>query len=145
MDRRNGCGYRKQGYVISLLVRSRRNIVKRLALGERPHALTSRARTDGCREPVRSQCVRIIWPYGVRIVMPILDHDSKFDVDVIAFLKVTGLEPKRTGLRAPAPHPRLNKQRWNRERAEATAPLSEAWAARRCRSPLLIRFSKSEP
>ena len=75
----------------------------------------------------------------------ILDHDSKFDVDVIAFLKVTGLEPKRTGLRAPAPHPRLNKQRRNRERAEATAPLSEAWAARRCRSPLLIRFSKSEP
>jgi len=31
----------------------------------------------------------------------IFDHDSKFDVDVIAFLKSTGLEPKRTGLQAP--------------------------------------------
>ena len=126
-------------------MRSRRNIVKRLALGERPHALTKPGQ-DGWLPRARAFSVRsdnlaIRGPYRHAI----LDHDSKFDVDVIAFLKVTGLEPKRTGLRAPAPHPRLNKQRRNRERAEATAPLSEAWAARRCRSPLLIRFSKSEP
>jgi len=31
----------------------------------------------------------------------ILDHDSKFDRDVIAFLKATGLEPKRTSIQAP--------------------------------------------
>jgi len=31
----------------------------------------------------------------------ILDHDSKFDADVIAFLKATGLRPKRTSVRAP--------------------------------------------
>ena len=31
----------------------------------------------------------------------ILDRDSKFDADVIAFLKATGLKPKRTSLRAP--------------------------------------------
>jgi putative transposase len=31
----------------------------------------------------------------------ILDHDSKFDADVIAFLKATGLEPKRTSVEAP--------------------------------------------
>jgi putative transposase len=31
----------------------------------------------------------------------ILDHDSKFDADVIAFLKATGLEPKRTSVQAP--------------------------------------------
>jgi len=31
----------------------------------------------------------------------ILDHESKFAADVIAFLKATGLEPKRTGLQAP--------------------------------------------
>jgi len=31
----------------------------------------------------------------------ILDHDSKFDEDVIAFLKATGLRPKRTSVQAP--------------------------------------------
>jgi putative transposase len=31
----------------------------------------------------------------------ILDHDSKFDADVIAFLSATGLKPKRTSLQAP--------------------------------------------
>jgi putative transposase len=31
----------------------------------------------------------------------ILDRDSKFDADVVAFLKATGLKPKRTSVRAP--------------------------------------------
>jgi len=31
----------------------------------------------------------------------ILDHDSKFAADVIAFLKATGLKPKRTSVQAP--------------------------------------------
>jgi putative transposase len=31
----------------------------------------------------------------------IFDHDSKFDPEVIAFLKVTGLKPKRTSVQAP--------------------------------------------
>jgi transposase InsO family protein len=31
----------------------------------------------------------------------IFDHDSKFDADVIAFLKATGLSPKRTSVQAP--------------------------------------------
>jgi hypothetical protein len=31
----------------------------------------------------------------------ILDHDSKFDADVIAFLKATGLRPKRMSVQAP--------------------------------------------
>ena len=31
----------------------------------------------------------------------ILDHDSTFDAEVIAFLKATGLKPKRTSVRAP--------------------------------------------
>ena len=31
----------------------------------------------------------------------ILDRDSKFDADVIAFLKASGLKPKRTSVRAP--------------------------------------------
>jgi putative transposase len=31
----------------------------------------------------------------------ILDHDSKFDADVIAFLKATALAPKRTSVQAP--------------------------------------------
>lgn len=32
---------------------------------------------------------------------PILDHDSIFNVDVIGFLKATGLKPKRTSIQAP--------------------------------------------
>jgi transposase InsO family protein len=31
----------------------------------------------------------------------ILDRDGKFDTDVIAFLKATGLKPKRTSVQAP--------------------------------------------
>lgn len=31
----------------------------------------------------------------------ILDHDSRFDADVIRFLKATGLTPKRTSIQAP--------------------------------------------
>ena len=31
----------------------------------------------------------------------ILDRDSKFDDEVITFLKATGLQPKRTSVRAP--------------------------------------------
>ena len=31
----------------------------------------------------------------------ILDHDAIFNVDVIAFLKATGFEPKRTSIQAP--------------------------------------------
>jgi putative transposase len=31
----------------------------------------------------------------------IFDHDSKFDADLIAFLKATGLKPKRTNVQAP--------------------------------------------
>jgi putative transposase len=31
----------------------------------------------------------------------LLDHDTKFDDEVIAFLKSTGLKPKRTGVQAP--------------------------------------------
>ena len=31
----------------------------------------------------------------------ILDHDSKFNADVITFLKATGLQPKRTSVQAP--------------------------------------------
>src|SRR5215813_4310068 len=31
----------------------------------------------------------------------ILDRDSKFDADVITFLKATGLKPKRTSIQSP--------------------------------------------
>ena len=36
-------------------------------------------------------------PYGYAI----LDRDSKFDEEVITFLKATGLKPKRTSVEAP--------------------------------------------
>jgi hypothetical protein len=31
----------------------------------------------------------------------LLDHDSTFDGNVTGFLKATGLDPTRTGIRAP--------------------------------------------
>jgi putative transposase len=31
----------------------------------------------------------------------IIDHDSKFNADVITFLKATGLQPKRTSVKVP--------------------------------------------
>ena len=31
----------------------------------------------------------------------ILDRDSKFDAEVISFLKATGLKPKRTSIQSP--------------------------------------------
>jgi transposase InsO family protein len=31
----------------------------------------------------------------------ILDHDSKFDAEVITFLKATGLKPKQTSIQSP--------------------------------------------
>ncbi len=31
----------------------------------------------------------------------ILDRDSKFDADVISFMRATGLKPKRTSVRSP--------------------------------------------
>jgi hypothetical protein len=47
------------------------------------------------------QQLREAFPDAVRYRYAILDHDSKFDADVIAFLKATGLKPKRTSVQAP--------------------------------------------
>jgi transposase InsO family protein len=47
------------------------------------------------------QQLREAFPDAVRYRYAILDHDSKFDADVIAFLKATGLKPKRTRVQAP--------------------------------------------
>ncbi len=47
------------------------------------------------------QQLRETFPDAVRYRYAILDHDSKFDADVIAFLKATGLKPKRTSVQAP--------------------------------------------
>jgi len=47
------------------------------------------------------QQLREAFPEACPYRYAILDHDSKFDGDVIAFLKATGLEPKRTSIQAP--------------------------------------------
>jgi putative transposase len=47
------------------------------------------------------QQLREAFPEAVQHRYAILDHDSKFDADVIAFLKATGLTPKRTSVQAP--------------------------------------------
>jgi hypothetical protein len=41
------------------------------------------------------------FPRPVRVRYAILDHDSKFDADVLAFLKPTGLRPRRTSVQDP--------------------------------------------
>jgi len=47
------------------------------------------------------QQLREAFPEAGRYRYAILDHDSKFDADVIAFLQATGLSPKRTSVQAP--------------------------------------------
>jgi len=47
------------------------------------------------------QQLREAFPEAAPYRYAILDHDSKFDADVIAFLKATGLRPKRTSVQAP--------------------------------------------
>ena len=47
------------------------------------------------------QQLREAFPEAAPYRYAILDRDSIFDADVLAFLKATGLQPKRTSLRAP--------------------------------------------
>jgi len=47
------------------------------------------------------QQLREAFPEAGPYCYAILDHDSKFDGGVMAFLKATGLEPKRTTIQAP--------------------------------------------
>jgi hypothetical protein len=47
------------------------------------------------------QQLRETFPEAAPYRYAILDHDSIFNVDVIAFLKTTGFEPKRTSLQVP--------------------------------------------
>jgi hypothetical protein len=59
------CGYQKlRRAMLSASYRTRSNIVKRLAPGDLGVDTQAGPGTDGCREAVRSQCVRIISPYG---------------------------------------------------------------------------------
>jgi transposase InsO family protein len=47
------------------------------------------------------QQLREAFPEACSYRYAIFDHDSKFDADLIAFLKATGLQPKRTSAQAP--------------------------------------------
>jgi len=47
------------------------------------------------------QQLREVFPESGPFRYVLLDHDSKFDADVITFLKAAGLEPKRTSVGAP--------------------------------------------
>ena len=47
------------------------------------------------------QQLRETFPEAASYRYVILDHDSIFNVDVIAFLKATGFKPKRTSIQAP--------------------------------------------
>ena len=47
------------------------------------------------------QQLREAFPEAAPYRYLILDHDAKFDREVITFLEATGLKPKRTGIQAP--------------------------------------------
>ena len=56
------------------------------------------------REPTPAwvvQQLRDVFPGDGPHPFMLLDHDSTFDGDVMGFLKATGLDPTRTGIRAP--------------------------------------------
>src|SRR6202171_727520 len=56
------------------------------------------------REPTPAwvvQQLRNVFPGDGPYCFMLLDHDSKFDGNVIGFLKATGLDPTRTGIQAP--------------------------------------------
>ena len=57
----------------------------------------------------------------------IFDHDAKFNGDVVAFLKATGLKPKRTSIQAPWQNG--TAERWigscRRELLDHVIPLNE--------------------
>ena len=67
----------------------------------------------------------------------VLDHDSKFSTDVIAFLECTGLKPKRTSVQAPWRNGIAD--RWvgscRRELLDHVIPLSEEHLRRLVRDP----------
>ena len=47
------------------------------------------------------QQLREAFPEAAPYRYAIFDHDSKYDAEVIAFLKATGLQPKQTSVHAP--------------------------------------------
>src|ERR1700720_2246630 len=53
------------------------------------------------RPPTGWQQLRETFPEAGPYRYVILDHDSKFDAGVIAFLQATGLKTKRTSVQAP--------------------------------------------
>jgi transposase InsO family protein len=74
------------------------------------------------------QQLREAFPEAPAYRYVILDRDSKFDADVIKFLKATGLKPKRTRVRSPRQNG--TAERWvgscRREILDHVIPLNEA-------------------
>jgi len=74
------------------------------------------------------QQLREAFPEASPYRYAILDRDSKFDAEVIKFLKATGLQPKRTSVRAPWQNG--ISERWvggcRREILDHVIPLNEA-------------------
>ena len=58
--------------------------------------MTSRPSSDWVVQQLRKA-----FPEASKYRYVILDHDSKFNEDVIGFLKATNLKPKRTSIQAP--------------------------------------------
>ena len=73
------------------------------------------------------QQLREAFPEAGKYHYVIFDHDSKFNADVIAFLKATKLKPKRTGIQAPWQNG--TAERWigscRRELLDHIIPLNE--------------------
>ena len=74
------------------------------------------------------QQLREAFPEAGRFRYVIMDRDSKFNADVIAFLKATSLKPKRTSIQAPWQNG--TAERWvgscRRELLDHVVPLNES-------------------
>jgi transposase InsO family protein len=74
------------------------------------------------------QQLREAFPEAAPYRYVIMDRDSKFDEEVITFLKATGLEPRRTSIRSPWQNGLA--ERWvgscRREILDHVIPLNEA-------------------
>ena len=90
------------------------------------------------------QQLRETFPEAAPYRYAILDHDSIFNVDVIAFLKATGFKPKRTSIQAPWQNG--TAERWigscRREILDYIIPVSEGHLRRLIRD--YVRYHRED-
>ena len=93
------------------------------------------------------QQLRETFPEAASYRYAILDHDSIFNIDVIAFLKATGFKPKRTSIQAPWQNG--TAERWigscRREILDQIIPVNEEHLRRMIRDRIHDALNKDTP